>query len=390
MAAVSYLQAGLRQLLPPGLLPGHDVSRRAFQAVASQVVDGAREDDNRMVLSSREELRATAKRLPDRLRAVLSSALSVDAANITIDKLRLLKQNRSRVTWQFEAATSHGRSQLILNTNVGKTNPVRANAEFQARAQVAAATRGVPVPRMIAASNASEILGSPFVISEMARGKTHYADVLAEVDAADPQRGRHRLLRQCAQALGRIHQIEIDDRQDLRQDRLAIYREAFDALGHTTPTFEFAFRWLTAHQPPPAPTVLVHGDFHLGNLLVEGSRLVAVVDWEWVHLGDAHEDLAWFCLRAWRRDAPRSMGAGGLGSIEELLCCYEETIGSTVDRTRFHWWRVMAALLGGITHLSYARAYLDDELPFVKSAISGRRLCEVEWDLLNLMDEEGH
>ncbi|WP_240355548.1 phosphotransferase family protein [Mycobacterium bourgelatii] len=375
-------------------LDDHDESRSrqrgAHETRAPHFHDGARKDGVRMSLSTREELQAAASKLPDRLRAVLSSALSVDAASITVQNLRLLKQSSARVTWKFEAATSYGRSELILNMNVGERNPVRANAEFQAGAQVAASTRGVPVPRMIAASNAAEILGYPFVISELARGKTYYDDVSPGLDAADAQGGRRRLLRQCAQALVRIHQVEIDDRESLRQDRLAIYREAFDALGHTTPTIEWAFRWLAAHQPPPAPAVLVHGDFQLQNLLVDGSRLVAVIDWEWVHVGDAYEDLAWFCHRAWRRGAPRSMGAGGLGSIEEFLRCYEEAGGEKIDRTRFHWWRVMAVLLGGMTNMAYARDYLVGKGPMVKSAISSRQLCEAEWELLNLMDEAGH
>ena len=36
-----------------------------------------------------------------------------------------------------------------------------------------------------------------------------------------------------------------------------------------------------------------------------------------------YEDLAWFCIRAWRFGAPRELGAGGLGSIEDFLAAYE-------------------------------------------------------------------
>ena len=50
--------------------------------------------------------------------------------------------------------------------------------------------------------------------------------------------------------------------------------------------------------------MLVHGDFRMGNLIVDDDGLAAVLDWELVHIGEVYEDLAWFCIRAWRFGAP--------------------------------------------------------------------------------------
>ena len=75
--------------------------------------------------------------------------------------------------------------------------------------------------------------------------------------------------------------------------RLSNCRKQLDAPGISTATFEWAYRWLIAHQPPESPPVLVHGDYRMGNLLVDGCDLTAVLDWEWVHVGEASEDLAW-------------------------------------------------------------------------------------------------
>jgi phosphotransferase family enzyme len=46
---------------------------------------------------------------------------------------------------------------------------------------------------------------------------------------------------------------------------------------------------------PGSGPVIVHGDFGPQNLLVtpDGGTAVAVFDWEWAHLGDPVEDLAW-------------------------------------------------------------------------------------------------
>jgi len=46
--------------------------------------------------------------------------------------------------------------------------------------------------------------------------------------------------------------------------------------------------------PEPGSGVLVHGDFGPQNLLLADDLTVAaVLDWEWVHVGDPLEDLAW-------------------------------------------------------------------------------------------------
>ena len=160
-------------------------------------------------------------------------------------------------------------------------------------------------------------------------------------------------------------------------------------MGDTTATFEWAFRWLAAHRPPASPRRLVHGDFRMGNLIVDGSDLAAVLDWELVHIGEAYEDLAWFCIRAWRFGAPAHLGAGGLGSVESFLSAYELASGTTVDRVGFRWWLILATLRWGVICRYQAERHLTGQTPSVELAAIGRRVCETEWDLLELIDGGG-
>jgi aminoglycoside phosphotransferase (APT) family kinase protein len=44
---------------------------------------------------------------------------------------------------------------------------------------------------------------------------------------------------------------------------------------------------------PGSGDVIVHGDFGPQNLLVDGGRVSALLDWELAHRGDPIEDLAW-------------------------------------------------------------------------------------------------
>jgi aminoglycoside phosphotransferase (APT) family kinase protein len=161
-------------------------------------------------------------------------------------------------------------------------------------------------------------------------------------------------------------------------------------MDDTTATFEWAFRWLAAHRPDPSPKVLVHGDFRMGNLIVDAAdhevRLAAVLDWELTHSGEVYEDLAWFCIRAWRFGAPPARGAGGLGSVDDFLSAYEDASGTAVDRSAMHWWMVLSTLHWGVICRYQAERHLSGQTRSVELAAIGRRVCETEFDLLTLME----
>ena len=197
------------------------------------------------------------------------------------------------------------------------------------------------------------------------------------------------MLRQCAQALAAIHRADAHDPGLTHEDQLVEWRARLDAMADTTATFEWGFRWLAARTPQPSPAVLVHGDFRMGNLIIDGSDLAAVMDWELVHAGQACEDLAWFCIRAWRFGAPLDQAAGGLGGIEDFLHGYENAGGTAVDRAAFHWWLVQATLRWGVICRYQAERHLSGQTRSVELATIGRRVCETEWDLLNLLDNGG-
>jgi aminoglycoside phosphotransferase (APT) family kinase protein len=322
--------------------------------------------------------------LEAKLRGVLTDALGAD---VTVDNLRALTGGASRSTWAFEAGSGADRRSLILRT--GPPDDMHASMELEARAQAAAAAAGAPVPDILVADDSPAALGNPFLICNEIKGETIVRRIQRQLDAGDGPQGRARLLRQCAQALAAIHRAAIDRAGGpalTREDQLAEWRARLDAMGDTTATFEWAFRWLAAHRAPPSEPVLVHGDFRMGNLIVDGSDLAAVLDWELVHVGDRYEDLAWFCVRAWRFGAPASHGAGGLGSIDDFLRDYQEASGTAVDREAFRWWLVLATLRWGIICRYQAERHLSGHTRSVELATIGRRVCENEWDLLDLLD----
>ncbi|MGW3961056.1 phosphotransferase family protein [Amycolatopsis sp. NPDC005003] len=112
------------------------------------------------------------------------------------------------------------------------------------------------------------------------------------------------------------------------------------------PGAEELLRLLAEDVPADLPPVLVHGDFRLGNVLFDGLRATAVVDWEIWSTGDPRTDLGWFLLFADHRNFP-ALGTPvpGLPAEAELLEGYGEPLPDMA------WFRAlgrmkMAAIMG--------------------------------------------
>ncbi|MBE8520624.1 phosphotransferase family protein [Amycolatopsis sp. H6(2020)] len=112
------------------------------------------------------------------------------------------------------------------------------------------------------------------------------------------------------------------------------------------PGAEDLLRLLAGDVPADLPPVLVHGDFRLGNILFDGTRATAVVDWEIWSTGDPRTDLGWFLLFADHRNFP-ALGTPvpGLPSEAGLLEVYGEPLPDLA------WFRAlgrmkMAAIMG--------------------------------------------
>ncbi|KUH93000.1 acyl-CoA dehydrogenase [Mycolicibacterium acapulense] len=319
------------------------------------------------------------RELAEGLTGVLGPVLG---EGVAVENLHALTGGASRTTWAFDAVTDTRRA-LILRT--GPPDDVHASMELEAAVQQRAAAAGAPVPHILAADNSPAALGNPYLICDAIGGETIVRRIYRSLDDS----GRQRLLHQCAEALAAIHRAEHQGIDVPPSDQLSEWRARLDEMGDTTATFEWAFRLLEANRPPPSPQVLVHGDFRMGNLIVDDNGLAAVLDWELVHIGEVYEDLAWFCIRAWRFGAPEHHGAGGLGSVEDFLAAYESAANTTLDRAAFRWWLTVATLRWGVICRYQAERHLSGQTESVELAAIGRRVSETEWDVLDLLEGGG-
>ena len=308
--------------------------------------------------------------LAEELRAALGG-------DVSIEGLHRLSGGASRVTSSFEAVARDGtRTPLVVQqvrAGAGGTGP---GMPAEAAVLRVAAEAGVPVPRVVAVGE-----GASFVVQQHVAGETIARKILRDDEYAA---ARPVLAGQCGRALAALHAMPVYAVPGLDvPDQVAQYRAVLDASGQPHPAFELGFRHLEATRPAASATTVVHGDFRLGNLIVGPDGLRAVLDWELVHLGDPLEDLSWLCVKSWRFGAaPR---VGGFGEVRDLVSAYEEASGRTVDLDALRWWETFGTLKWGIMCIMQAAVHLTGAARSVELAAIGRRVCEVEHDLLLLL-----
>lgn len=296
---------------------------------------------------------------------------------------RRLSSGASRETWAFATA---GHGELIAQLDAdGASWGVRPP---QAPLLDAAADAGVPVARVIASGGEDQVLGRSWVVLEALTGTTDPKRILA----GDGVPAAAAVIDSIASALAAVHRMPADTRlAPAVDDDLALVRQMHEAVGLPHPVFELAFRELERTRPEDHGALrraFVHGDFRVGNLMIGPRGVTGVLDWELAHIGNRVADLGWLCVPAWRFGRP-DLPAGGLGTREQLLAAYARHADVEIPPKELRWWELLGTLRWGVmcglqafTHLSGARRSLEH-------AVIGRRACEVEWDLLELLDPAG-
>ncbi len=133
------------------------------------------------------------------------------------------------------------------------------------------------------------------------------------------------------------------------------------------------------------PPVVGHGDFRIGNVMVDQTGVVAVLDWEFAHVSDPLEDLAWPLVRAWRFGADERR-LGGVAAAERFLARYTELTGRDVPLDELYAWEVLGNCKWAIGSLSQTQRHLRGEERNVELAILGRLAAEMEYELLDLIE----
>ena len=182
-----------------------------------------------------------------------------------------------------------------------------ADIPRQARIMAALHAQGLPVPAVVATSSDPVVDGRPFVLMEAINGERVEGAIAA---GSDPLR----LASSAVDVLRRFQAVPCENTGIGGEDPMPLEGE----VARWTWLMDRAPSELTGHaprlaallverQPIPRSPVLVHGDYHFGNMLFDGGRVAAVVDWEIAQLGQPLLDLCCISLSHVSADSVREM-----------------------------------------------------------------------------------
>ena len=240
----------------------------------------------------------------------------------------------------------------------------------------ALAGSATPHPRLVADEPTGDVLGAAFYLMEPVEG--FCAPQGMPSPHADDPALRHAMGLSIVDALAALRQVDLSqpilvglgrpdgflERQVPRWMRQLESYEAYAGWDGRAdiPGVERLAAWLSARVPRDYRPGVIHGDFHLNNLLFDyGSpKVAAIVDWELATLGDPMVDLG--CLLATWADPDGShpgcisvTPSTGFPTEAELAARYAEVTGASV--ADLNWYVVLACFkLGILQEGTYARA----------------------------------
>ena len=219
--------------------------------------------------------------------------------------------------------TAGQRRYVLRKKPPGMLLPSAHAVEREYRVLRALRASGVPVPHTELLCTDASVLGTPFFVMQYVEGRIFWDYRLPEL--APAQRGP--IFAAMNRVLATLHQVDYAalglgdfgrpgnylQRQIARWTRQ--YRSA-ETL--RIEAMERLIAWLPEHIPAGEELALVHGDYHLNNMIFHPSepRVLALLDWELSTLGDPRVDFAYHCLD-WKLP-PQMLGRLGGVDVDAL------------------------------------------------------------------------
>lgn len=266
-----------------------------------------------------------------------------------------------------------GDSDYVLRHPPAHPRP-ESNETMRREARVLAALAGsdVPHPRLIAACGDESVLGAAFYLMAPVEGFNPVAG-LPPLHAGSPAI-RHRMGLAMAEGIAALGAIDHEAvglgdfgrPEHYLERQVARWKKQLDGYGAMPgwkdglPGVGRVAGWLEANRPDRFTPGIIHGDYHLANVMFrnDGPELAAIVDWELATIGDPLIDLGWL-LATWPTGEGESTVKvepwDGFPTADELVVHYAER--SRRDLSAIEWYKVLACYkLGILLEGTHARA----------------------------------
>lgn len=293
-----------------------------------------------------------------------------DGADPEVSGLTRSGTGSSRENWPFDAEwTEHGirtTHRLLLRRDPpAAVVDTGRDAEFRLLRRLMATT--VPVPEVHWLDDTGADLLRPSMIVGRREGVAHRAVLRGTDPLGLGAQGRLGLARRMCDVLGELHLVDVDEaglRTGIEDPgphpaahELERWVRELDAQElEPQPALRLAVSWMRDRvPPPPARTVLVHGDFRPANVLVHGGVFDVLLDWELAHLGDPLDDLGWYTAPLYAREH----FVPGMWEQPDFLARYTAATGIAPDPEALHFWQVLSTFRLAVIALTAVRAFCE-------------------------------
>ena len=277
------------------------------------------------------------------LQARTDSLLEGVAPGCRVDPIVPLQGGTSSVTyWTTFHASDGDPCKVVLKVAPAGLEPTR-NRDVLRQGRLLRALTGttVPVPRVVAEHPGAPPEIPPFFVMSHEPGDCLEPNFLPPEDQLPNDEVRGRELH-AASILGRLHAVEPSAIGLSEEPVVSLEQELERWIGSFSvcdPDLregsEPVAEQLAGAVPTMGPTVVLHGDYRLGNTLSFGREVASVIDWEIWSRGDARVDLAWFLMMANPDESLGRPTAPGMPSDDELLGAYESARGASARDLRW-------------------------------------------------------
>lgn len=319
-------------------------------------------------------------------------AHAVGAQAVRVSDIALLPGGAIQENWKVAAAidggSRAGRHFWVLRMDAASRIAFSLDRADEFRVLEVAHASGVTVPEPIARCADAGVLGAPFLIQSFVAGSAQARKLVRDPNVASYGEA---LAERLGSELATIHRIH-PPRDELAflplpslppaRAEVAKLRTALEGATEPRPALEHILAWLDANAPATQQMSLVHGDFRTGNYVVDDGQLIGILDWEFAHWGDRHEDVGWFMARCWRfgRDA---LEAGGIASRVAFCRGYTRAAEHPADEAAVAYWEIMAAAKWATVAVLQGDRYRNGGERSLELALTGLMAPEMELDALD-------
>ena len=275
----------------------------------------------------------------------------------------------SKETFLFDVVRDAGsRERLVLRRDL-PAGPSQTTVVDEFKVLLAVHRAGIPAPEPVFVEPDPSVLGQPFLLMRRVEGTADAGGKPREVGL------------ELARILARLHTL---DPEKLDAGFGAIPRNAAECANflvdhwhaiwlakklEPAPILVRAFGWLRANRPKTVSRIsLVHTDVGMHNLLVQGGRIRALLDWEFARVGDPADDLGYA-----RPQVEKLLG------WDEFLTEYYAHGGPTYLEQNARWYEIWRSVRNAVCCTAGLAGFVSGENLQVNQALVGiglyRQLC---------------